>query len=141
MGVDPATMTMEATMVYLRELVLATHVELAEMLEHLPWKPWKPLHVQTADMDEAIKELADVFIFLGNIVNLLGANHDIKACILHKVMEVNFTRLKEGEHVSRGEKGEETYVKSEAYKKHLSERREKGRERKGKEGEREGSGT
>jgi len=62
---------------YVRDLVLATHVELAELLQELPWKPWKSRETQVNNKNRALDELADVVIFAIDIYVALTADERV----------------------------------------------------------------
>jgi len=53
---------------YLRNMILAATDELMEVLHESPWKPWKKPKYKTVDKNLVTKEIADVQIFLFNIL-------------------------------------------------------------------------
>jgi len=69
MGHDFEAMTTVERMRYLRDQMLALQVEAVEVLNTAPWKPWATYPADaTIDDDEYVGELADVFIFLMNLM-------------------------------------------------------------------------
>lgn len=50
-------------MEYLRNITLATHVELTEFLQEVPWKPWSKGKMTRVQANKAAFELADVLVF------------------------------------------------------------------------------
>lgn len=58
---------------FLRNMVLAATVELTEVMAESPWKPWKPENYKKVNKQRVIDELADVQIFILNIM----LHHDI----------------------------------------------------------------
>jgi dimeric dUTPase (all-alpha-NTP-PPase superfamily) len=49
---------------YLRDVSLATVVEIGEFLNEVPWKPWKPLTAQSFDKVKAAEEICDILVFV-----------------------------------------------------------------------------
>ena len=68
----------EPDMAYVRDLVLAAHIELAEVLQELPWKPWKSKDTQPNNKLNAIKEVIDTIIFCFEIIIALGMEDKIE---------------------------------------------------------------
>lgn len=76
-------------MEYLRNITLATHVELTEFLQEVPWKPWS----QDKPMSEAQKviaayELTDVLVF--TLVLWAILNPDVE---IDKAMKYTFGKI------------------------------------------------
>lgn len=92
---------------YIRELVLATHIELDEFINELPWKPWKPIESQPFNLECATEELADVFIFAFNLWVALESyiEKDLQATINSKI-DKNVKRLLTGFHTTRQTEGD-----------------------------------
>ena len=93
---------------YIRDLTLATHVELTEFLQELPWKPWKPRKPITDQIfryDRAKDELVDVFIFVLNLWTALRADDCLSEAILSKI-DKNMARLQTGTHKQHNDKEE-----------------------------------
>lgn len=91
----------QGTMNLVRDLTLAVHTELSEMLSELPWKPWKKGEAKPYEIEKAQKELIDALIFLLEIwciLNEEGARAlNLKGEILNKV-SINMARLETHEH-------------------------------------------
>jgi dimeric dUTPase (all-alpha-NTP-PPase superfamily) len=83
-------------MQYIRDLTLATHVELAEFIQELPWKPWK--NNKHYDLNAASDELADIFIFTFDLWLALGTSRDLEYTVRNKIAG-NMSRLKKKEHI------------------------------------------
>lgn len=56
---------------FLKDMVLAAHVELSEALQEVDWKPWKG---GTGEVDRAkfVEEMVDVLHFCANILVAVG---------------------------------------------------------------------
>lgn len=91
-------LAMEARVPYVRDLVLATHVELTEFLTELPWKPWKPTDQQTSNTYAALHELCDVFIFLLDIAVAMGFESKGLVQGIQNKVNINVARLESGQH-------------------------------------------
>lgn len=77
-------------MEYLRNIVLATHVELTEFLQEVPWKPWSRDRTMTAlDKIKAAEELTDVLVFI--LVLWATLNPDVK---IDEAMKMTFDKIK-----------------------------------------------
>ena len=65
-GVDHSLLSDPARMHFMRNYVLALHVEQAELLQELPWKPWRYATSDMSDVnrDNVIKEWTDCLVFL-----------------------------------------------------------------------------
>ena len=63
---------------YIRDMVLAAHIELAEVLQELPWKPWKPKDTQPNNKLNAAKEVVDTIIFCFDIIIALGMEDKVE---------------------------------------------------------------
>ena len=76
------------------DMMLALIAEVIEAANETPWKPWKK-H-QSFDRKKFLEELADVQIFLINLV--LSANADYKEFekIIENKINTNFKRQKNG---------------------------------------------
>jgi hypothetical protein len=60
---DAIELSEDARMEYIRNLALATNIEIAEFMQELPWKPWKPGVLIDEHKERAARELIDVLIF------------------------------------------------------------------------------
>lgn len=77
MGHDFEVMTRDERMRYLRDQALALIVEVGEVLAETTWKPWATYPIDAGINDDAyVKELADVFIFLLNLMLVGDVNGD-----------------------------------------------------------------
>lgn len=65
-GADPAQLTGEDRVEYVRWNMLAAHDELSEALAEISWKPWAS--AEYFNRDEFIGELVDVLHFVGNML-------------------------------------------------------------------------
>lgn len=99
-GKDKTSFNLKSKMMYIRDLALATNVEIAEILEELPWKPWKELHKQNCDRHAAGKEVVDAIIFLLDIWYQLDTDMDLEKEILDKI-NINMERLDTGLHTDK----------------------------------------
>lgn len=70
MGGDPAELPHEVKRRFIRDMTLATVVELAEALDETRWKPWAKFDPTqpVVNREKFRGELADVFIFLMNLM-------------------------------------------------------------------------
>jgi NTP pyrophosphatase (non-canonical NTP hydrolase) len=70
MGGDPAEMTPELKRTFIRSMTLALMAEAVEALDETQWKPWARIdnNKPIVDRDKFRGELADVFIFLMNLM-------------------------------------------------------------------------
>ena len=96
-------------MQYIRDLTLATHVELTEFINELQWKPWKryednDIYTEELHAAEALEELVDVSIFVLDLWLALDPNVrtiEIIAAI-NKKLDDNLNRLDNKEHKIHG---------------------------------------
>ena len=86
----------EEQMQCVRDVILATYQELAELTDSLPWKPWRQTVDQTEDLDNAAREVIDIIFFLGAIVEHLQITPYILEDKFHSVMINNLKRLEDG---------------------------------------------
>jgi NTP pyrophosphatase (non-canonical NTP hydrolase) len=79
-----------------RDLCLALHAEVAELLDAAPWKPWRPEDYKPMDYDNLREELIDVLFFLGSVCELWGLSPTHLAITFEKKLEENKRRILAG---------------------------------------------
>jgi len=84
---------------YIRDLVLAAHMELSEVLNELPWKPWKPAEAQNYNPEAAAKEVVDVIIFCLDIIISLKQEDNIENLVGETLKKIDL-RLQGGNYGS-----------------------------------------
>lgn len=75
-------------MEYLRNITLATHVELTEFLQEVPWKPWSPGEMTESQKVGAAYELTDVLVF--TLVLWATLNPDVD---IDKTLQATFEKI------------------------------------------------
>ena len=86
----------EEQMQCVRDVILATYQELAELTDSLPWKPWRQTVDQTNDLDNAAREIIDIIFFLGAIAEHLQITPKQLEDKFWAVLNNNYKRLEDG---------------------------------------------
>lgn len=79
-----------------RDLCLALHAEVSELLDAAPWKPWRPDGYKPFDAVNAAEELIDILFFLSSICETWGINEDALADTLERKLIENRRRVLKG---------------------------------------------
>lgn len=76
---------------YIRDVFLATHIELTEAINEIPWKPWKRPFWPVGWEDKVADELCDVIEF--TLVLWVSLGLDKHGLSLDKSMEQVFNKI------------------------------------------------
>lgn len=78
---------------FLRNMALATIIEIGEVINESPWKPWKPEDYKDVDFEKVLGELADVQIFVFNMLLHYGVNMDQLSIAIGVKQQINVSRF------------------------------------------------
>lgn len=78
---------------FLRNMALATIIEISEVINESPWKPWKPENYKEVDFEKVLGELADVQIFVFNMLLHYGVNMDQLSKAISIKQQININRF------------------------------------------------
>lgn len=93
-------MTGAALSAYVRWNALALMAEMAEALNHISWKPWTA-NEQWLEREKFLEELADVGLFLGNMLASVGCSTEEYHQLVSTKQEVVKNRLTSGRYEQR----------------------------------------
>jgi len=81
---------------YRKDMILAMHTELSELLQELDWKPWRKT-VKIEDIEKIHGELSDIWHFLINLTMSFGifSTDEIYQMFMEKHI-INKERQKDG---------------------------------------------
>ena len=99
-GLDPATISTEEWLEYVRHQILAGFIELGEMAQALPWKPWakdkrRPWYDERSD---ALGECVDLLHFVANVLYALNVSDEELSEAYAAKMLINRERMSRGGH-------------------------------------------
>lgn len=79
-----------------RDLCLAMHAEVTELLESVPWKPWRDSSYKRVDKVNMAEEIIDILFFCNSICELWYIDHNDLAKMLERKLVENNRRISMG---------------------------------------------
>jgi len=89
-------MPIEDQMVHLRYNALAFNLEIAEFINSFPWKAWRPIKDQCYDKNNAIKEVVDMFFFIGALLEIASITSEEVETMFRIKLTENYNRIERG---------------------------------------------
>ena len=83
-------------MEHLRNLTLALHTEVTELLDSFPWKPWRAMKDQKYDYENAKEEIVDIIFFLAGICEVTGITAEAIEDKFIVKLAANYNRINYG---------------------------------------------
>lgn len=96
LGVRYRELTPEDRLEQIRRNVLRAYQEIGELLEATPWKWHRVYENHEIDTPNLLEEFGDLFVFMLNIIAVVGLRESDVMAAVHDVHLKNFERLREG---------------------------------------------